>query len=142
MRRAVVLAGLATAATMGMASAAQAEETGFSLCNRTRLTVDYAKGLNLVTKDMGKPPLVASDGWGALAPGECKVLWPGALKHRYYLIYAAARASNRVWEGSTPVCVENGTFQLAEPLCPADRNRRMFIEIDTGEFYSFTYDLN
>lgn len=142
MNRAIVLAALAVAAAMGMASAAQAEETGFSLCNRTTLTVDYAKGINVTTEDTGKPPFIEADGWHTLKPGECEVLWPGSLKYRYYLVYAAARASNRVWEGDRSVCVEDGTFALKEPLCPGDRNRRMFIQVDTGEYYSFTYDLN
>lgn len=143
MNRVAVAAGLAAAATiLSVAPPALTEETGFSLCNRTTLVVDYAKGLNLTNKDAGKPTLIEADGWYTLAPGECDVLWPGALKYRYYMIYAAARASNRVWEGDKSVCVENGTFKLQEPLCPADRNHRKFIQVDTGEFYSFTYDLN
>lgn len=146
MKRAFALAAFAVAVAVavaaGSASAAEAEEVGFSLCNRTALTVDYAKGINVTNQDTGKPPSIEADGWHTLNPGECEVLWPGSLKYRYYLVYAAARASNRVWEGDKSVCVENGTFVLREPVCPADRNHRMFIQVDTGEFRSFTYDLN
>jgi uncharacterized membrane protein len=142
-----LLAAFIAAAMLTTASAARAAETGFTLCNRTHLTVVYAKALNVAVTgvagaDTGTAPLIESEGWRTLAPGACQVLWAGSLKYRYYLIYAEGRDSNRVWSGDKSICVEDGTFSLKEPVCPATRNRRMFIQVDTGDSYSFTYDLN
>jgi uncharacterized membrane protein len=97
------------------AQAAKAEQ-GFEICNRTKFTVVYSKALN--DRDEAKgPPRVTSEGWFTLTPGQCEVAYPGKLQHRYYLIYAEARGSNRKWAGGTRICVEVRDFKLTGPVC-------------------------
>lgn len=124
---------------------AQSSEKGFELCNRTQLTVKYAKALNIVSKEekeKGNEYRFEAEGWFNLAPGGCEVLWRGGLRHRYYLIYAEAAASNRKWTGHATVCVENEQFkQILVGLCAPGKNSRKFLEVDTGDAKSFTYDL-
>lgn len=145
MRRTILLAAIA-AGTLACATGAKAEEIGFQLCNRTNLPAVYAKALNVEVTGApgaytGKEPLIESDGWYTLAPGECDVLWPGALRYQFYLVYAESRGSSRVWEGDKSVCVETGDFRIRAPMCPAGREQRDFIQVDTGDGYSFTYEL-
>lgn len=126
------------------AQTARAAE-GFQLCNRTKLTVRYAKAYSTTTKEdrlSGKTQVVTSEGWFSLAPGACGVAWPGKLEFRFYLIYAEATASNRIWSGNISVCVENSSFKLVGPQCPTSKNHRMFFVVDTGDGDRYTYDLN
>ncbi len=116
-------------------------EDGFELCNRTRLTIVYAKAIN-DKKNPKDRDNVVSEGWFTLAPGKCEVLWPGKLQYRYYLIYAEAKASNRKWTGNATICVEKGDFRIQRDRCPSGRNHRKFVEVDTGDEQKFTYDLN
>jgi len=139
-----ILAGIALFGPIS--AAAQPTEKGFELCNRTNLTVVYAKALNLVSKKertKGTEYRFDTEGWFDLAPGNCKVLWPGELKYRFYLMYAGAKASNRKWTGDRhPICVRNGQFKITSiGLCATNKNHRMFFEVDTGDNKSYTYDL-
>ena len=128
----------AARAEAAQAEAPQAQE-GFELYNRTRFDVVYAKALN-AKED--KTDVIMSEGWYQLAPGKCQILYPGKLKYRYYMIYAEARGSNRKWTGKISVCVDKGDFRIVSAACPASKIRRMFIEVDTEEYETFTYDLN
>jgi uncharacterized membrane protein len=118
------------------------EEKGFTLCNRTKLTVRYAMALNRKDSKKGEKDNILSEGWYVLGPNECKLLWPGALKHRFYLIYAEARNSNRRWEGNKRVCADDKTFKIEAGLCASGRHFRNFIQVDTGDSDEYTYDLN
>ena len=135
---------VALAATFAMMAQTARAADGFELCNRTNLTVSYAKALNDTSKEdraKGKGNVIASEGWFNLAPGACDLVWPGKLKSRYYMIYAEAKASNRKWAGKLPICVENHSFKLVGGLCPSGKTHRMFFQIDTGDSASYTYDL-
>lgn len=137
---------LATIALFGPTSTvAQPTEKGFELCNRTNLTVVYAKALNTTSKeDRAKGIQFRFDveGWFDLAPANCEILWPGELQYRYYLIYAEAKASNRKWADDRSICVSNGKFKSTFiGICAPNKNRRMFFQVDTGDNKSYTYDL-
>ena len=127
------------AAFIVAADAAQAAD-GFELCNRTNRPVSYAKAINDKAKE-GDKNAITSEGWFTLRPGACEVLYPGKLEFRYYLIYAEAKGSKRRWTGDRSVCVESRTFKITRDVCPPSRNNRMFIQVDTGDSESFTYEL-
>lgn len=140
---------LVAAAGAGLIRTVQAEqakeEYGFELCNRTQLPVVYAKALNVTSDEeraKGKQQVITSEGWFNLPAGDCAILYPGALKYRYYMVYAEAKNSNRKWTGKSPICVEQGNFKLTGDTCPRDRSHRLFVEVDTGDSLSYTYDLN
>jgi uncharacterized membrane protein len=121
------------------------EETGLELCNRTRLAVVYAKALNVTSneaKAKGEKQVITSEGWFNLPAGDCAILYPGQLQYRYYMLYAEAKNSNRRWTGKLPICVNKGDFKLTGETCPPSRDHRLFMEVDTGESLSYTYDLN
>jgi uncharacterized membrane protein len=144
---AVTIMGAVTARAQERKDAARAQETkeekGFTLCNRTKLTVRYAMALNRRDRGKGeKVDKILSEGWYVLAPNECKLLWPGVLKHRYYLIYAEARNSNRRWEGNKRICASDSAFKIEAALCPSGHDFRNFIQVDTGDSDEYTYDLN
>jgi uncharacterized membrane protein len=132
---------VAFAAVALSAVAAHAAEDGFEVCNRTKFQLVYAKALNVANKDVSKKDEIVSEGWFDLKPGECHMLYPGKLKYRYYLVYAEAKGSNRKWTGKINVCVQNSTFKLSGETCASNRNHRSFIEVDTGDFDTYTYDL-
>jgi len=137
-----------TAAVAGLIHTVQAEsgsnEYGFELCNRTNLPVVYAKALNLTSKQdraKGKQQTITSEGWFDLPAGGCAILYPGQLRYRYYMVYAEAKNSNRNWSGKVSICVQQGNFTLTGDSCAKNQNHRLFMEIDTGDSLSFTYDL-
>jgi uncharacterized membrane protein len=135
--RLILMLGFAYALLGGRSAIA---DDNFSLCNRTNLNVVYAKALNTGTSP--KEILIESEGWFQLAPGECAVLWPGKLSYRYYLIYAEARGSNRKWSGDKHICTADAAFKITGGPCRTDQNHRLFIQVDTGDFNAYTYDLN
>ncbi len=139
MARIVWIAALCVA-VVGGAREARAED-GFIVCNRTNLTVVFAKALNVSDKAKKEPNRVVSEGWFTLAPAACTNAYPGKLKYRYYLIYAEAKASNRKWTGEFSVCVEEKNFTLSGDLCRGSRNSRKFAQVDTGDYNTYTYDL-
>lgn len=135
-----ILPWIAAAAAAVVCVPAYADD-GFELCNRSKFSIVYAKALNVANKDITKKDEIVSEGWFDLKPGECHMLYPGKLKFRYYLVYAEAKGSNRKWTGKINVCVQNSSFKLSGETCPSNRNHRSFIEVDTGEYDTFTYDL-
>jgi len=137
---------LASMALFGPTSVvAQQGEKGFELCNHTGQTVTYAKALNVVGTEeraRGKAQRINTEGWFDIAPGSCDIVWPGALKYRYYMIYAEAVGSSQNWAGNVPVCVRDGRFKITNNgTCEGNKNQRMFVEVDTGDLLSYTYDL-
>jgi len=143
MRCLALLLGAAAIAVAPDAARAEAAPTkdGFELCNRTRLNVVYAKALNISDKQKSKKNVIVSEGWFELAPGACEMIYPGRLEFRYYLVYAEAKNSNRKWTGDRPICVDARNFKITSDTCPANKNRRMFLQVDTGKHDTYTYDL-
>jgi uncharacterized membrane protein len=129
------------AAAMSVEPESARAEDGFELCNRTRLNVVYAKALNTKDEKTSKTDIITSEGWFNLAPSQCEILYSGSLKYRYYLVYAEAKNSNRKWTGDKRICVDVANFKLTGELCRPNRRNRMFIEVDTGDADTFTYDL-
>jgi uncharacterized membrane protein len=123
---------------------APAEQKGFQLCNRTSEAVDVAKALNVTSSadhEKGRGLAITSEGWFPLQPGDCSYLWTGALRFRYYLVYAEGQTTRRRWSGNVPACVARGKFVLTLEACQGAGDRRDFVEVDTGDGDSFTYDL-
>ena len=89
----------------------------------------------------GAPGTYLSKGWYGFDNGQCFVMWPGTLQHRYFLVYAQNKQSGREWKGNVPVCVSREPFELNSPSCGADKYSRPFVRIDTGNSASWTYNL-
>lgn len=89
----------------------------------------------------GAPGTYLSKGWYGFDNGQCFVMWPGTLQHRYFLVYAQNKQTGKEWKGDVPVCVSREPFELNSPSCGADKYNRPFVRIDTGNSASWTYTL-
>jgi uncharacterized membrane protein len=135
---------LAAGAILALLATAARADDGFRVCNRTEQTLMFAKALNVTSRedrDKGIALRITSEGWYELAPGQCRIAYPGKLQYRYYLVYAIVKNSLREWTGEVPVCVQSGDFTITGDRCAAGPDRRMFIQVDNGdEENAFTYD--
>lgn len=136
---AVLLALVVAPATARSQATQGTPAASFRLCNQTGGPVEVAKALNVATK--GNPADITSEGWYSFATGECATLWSGKLAHRYYLLYAQNKKTNREWKGDIPICVDRQPFTIRKGLCDANQYRRLFFQVDTGESESYTFNL-
>ncbi len=125
---------------MAISGGAQAQ-VGFKLCNTSSIDIEVAKALNTGEKNAAGERIIISEGWYKFPKGECAMLWGGKLKYRYYLLFGQNKAVNKAWSGNIPICVSSQPFEITSDLCPPDKNRRMFFQVDTGEGESFTYNM-
>jgi uncharacterized membrane protein len=115
-------------------------QDGFRICNRSGQDAEIATAVDL--GDGGGPAGVyLSKGWYEFGNGQCFVMWPGPLQHRYFFIYAQNKQSGREWKGDVPVCVSREPFDLQSATCGPDKYSRPFVRIDTGNSASWTYTL-
>ena len=139
---AIVFGVIGAVTTLG---GAQAQNTGggsgFRLCNLSSTNLEVAKALNTGNKDPAGNHIIISEGWYQFAKGECAVLWSGKLQYRYYLLYGQAKEVNKEWKGDIPICVSRQPFTITSGLCPPDKYRRMFFQVDTGENDGWTQNL-
>jgi uncharacterized membrane protein len=122
-----VLAALFVFACTGPALA------NLSICNRASHPARIALGRFNGTDWM-------SEGWWNVKAGKCQPLITGALKARFYYLYAADGSSGG-WPGSHDFCVGNGeSFQVFGRDNCAGRgfDRKSFYEIDTEQRSDFT----
>ncbi|MGE0423455.1 MAG: DUF1036 domain-containing protein [Reyranellaceae bacterium] len=125
-----------------MAISGGAQAQGFTVCNRSSVNIQVAKALNTGKKDDQGRPIIKAQGWYNFAQGECKVLWPGKLGFRYYLLFGQNVSANKEWKGDLPICVSRSVFDIEQyGLCPPDKYRKMFFQVDTGENESWTQNL-
>jgi uncharacterized membrane protein len=81
-----------------------------------------------------------SEGWWKVEAGKCETLITGALKARYYYLYASDGSSGG-WPGSHAFCIGTGErFQVFGRDNCAGRgfDRKDFYEIDTEQRSDFT----
>lgn len=140
---AALLAGPAAAGPDGQKTEEVANKSatqdGFRYCNLSGLPVEVAKATYSATR-VASEAFVA-EGWYQFEPGQCRVLWPGKLQYRYYLVYAQNKQSGREWKGNIPVCVSREAFTLKSTVCPSDQYQRLFQQVDTGNSENWTYNL-
>jgi uncharacterized membrane protein len=139
MKGRVLLFAAALGLTVASHAGAQQDKPGFTVCNRTGLAVEVASAVYSTRLEPGG--IFVSEGWYQFADGQCRSLWTGKLVHRYYLLYAQHKASNREWKGDIPVCVDRDAFLLRGPSCPPDKYRRLFFQVDTADNETWTYTL-
>ena len=127
-----------------LAAAAQTRAStqgdGFQICNRSGQEVEVATAIDLGDQG-GAPGTYLSKGWYGFDDGQCFVMWPGALEHRYFYVYAQNKQVGREWKGDVPVCVSRAPFELSAPGCSADKYSRPFVRIDTAGKASWTFTL-
>lgn len=150
--RKILILGLCALATGAVAQTRAPERTapepaewmGVRVCNRSGDNVEVAKALATEERDDAGNRYVVSEGWWRVNNGECRVLWPGEIKYRYYLVYAAALPPAKGdWSGNIWVCVSKDSFTIRVSECHGGYNRRRFKQIDTGDVTDrFTYNLN
>jgi uncharacterized membrane protein len=119
--------------------AKQATQDGFRVCNLTGQHVEVAKATYSAKRAANE--LFVAEGWYQFDPGECRVLWPGKLQYRYYLVYAQNKPAGREWKGDIPVCVGREPFTLETGICRSDQYQRLFVQVDTGDGENWTYNL-
>lgn len=104
-----------------------------SVCNRASESARIALGRFNGTGWM-------SEGWWNIASGKCQMLVAGALKARYYYLYAADRSSGS-WPGSHNFCIGNGeNFRVFGRDNCAGRgfDHKSFYQIDTEQRSDYT----
>jgi uncharacterized membrane protein len=138
LRKLAIVFGVIGAMTISGGAQAQ---NGFRLCNLSSTNIEVAKALNTGNKDPQGNHIIISEGWYQFAKGECAVLWSGKLQYRYYLLYGQAKEVNKEWKGDIPICVSRQPFTITSGLCPPDKYRRMFFQVDTGDNDGWTQNL-
>jgi uncharacterized membrane protein len=134
------LTSLAGAALAQAQAPAPAPADGFRICNKSGQELELATAIDPGDQD-GASGTYLSKGWYTFEAGQCFVMWPGALQHRYYFIYAQNKQTGREWKGDVPVCVSRDSFELKSPSCGGDKYSRPFLRVDTGNSASWTYNL-
>ena len=132
-------AGSAEAQTKASTRAAPQAE-GFRICNKSGQDLELATAIDLGDQG-GAPGTYLSNGWYGFDDGQCFVMWPGTLQHRYFFVYAQNKHTGKEWKGDVPVCVSREPFELNAPSCGATQYSRPFLRIDTGNSASWTYNL-
>ena len=126
-------------------ASAQSAFFTFRMCNRSGVT---AAAVTAVRFDPGRPDIWRLQGWGILAPGECKNLVSGLRGWVYYYAEEAYRGGRGyTWAGDeTQMCVDYpGPFDRLMPpgvTCDASELKgfsRSFVDGNTG---LFTLNLN
>ena len=131
---------LARSILAGAQTRPPASSEGFQICNRSGQDVELATTVDLGDQG-GAPGIYLSKGWYGFDNGQCFVMWPGTLQHRYFFVYAQNKQTGQEWKGDVPVCVSREPFELSSPSCGADKYSRPFVRIDTGNSASWTYNL-
>ena len=108
---------------------AQAE---LSACNRTDQTISVAIGYS----DNGT---WTSEGWWTMRAGDCKVMVPGDLKHRYYY-WRATQDGLPLPAEEYYFCTSSKVFTIAGDTQCEERgyDRVAFSQVDTGDAKSYT----
>ena len=104
----VSLAGLVSAP-----AEAQAQSSGWTLCNRTSYVIEAS-----VAHYEGQGVVV--DGWKRLRPGACELALEGPLRPGIHYLFArsstAHRGGRKIWGGDFPLCVDTtGSFSVESP---------------------------
>jgi len=128
----------ASAALLTVTTSARAD---FRVCNKSSHDqVDVAYGHQTRNEEW------LSEGWWTVTRGQCATLVTGPLRSRYFYVYG--KSSDTVWQGdesqeSGVFCTRNEKFTLPGDMdCErAGYDTHKFIEVDTGDYDSFTYNL-
>lgn len=119
---------------------AQADDRVVRLCNRSQRAAEVAKAVPTGRNTGDGRPLVESQGWYHVAPGECVTLYGPGLTQRYYYYYAQTEGGT--WAGTYSICVSNRAFTIVDAQCGEGYMRRNFSQIDMGaQTGSFTINL-
>ena len=79
-----------------------------------------------------------SEGWWGVDPGQCTVVFAGAIPERFLYLYGENADRSVAWSGTQPFCIEpNNDFIIYGNYdCYVN-----FIEIDTGNTGDWTHTL-
>ncbi len=125
------------AALILVACAAAPARADFAVCNKSAHSAKLAFGRFNGTGWM-------SEGWWTIPPGKCETLLNGALKARYYYLYASDGGAG-TWDGSKGFCVGTGAkFAIVGRGHCAARgyDRKGFFEVDTGQKAGWVHNLS
>ncbi len=134
MRPRVALSAVALALTvLGWAGPAAAD---LRICNQTSSRVGVAVGYR---DERGW----VSEGWWNMTPGNCETLLRGALRARFYYIFAVDYDRGGEWGGRHFLCTQQRAFTIRDGENCQQRGyeRTGFFEIDTGELVTWTVQL-
>lgn len=103
----------------------------FTVCSQYREAIYVAYGY-----DDGMDWV--SEGWWAIDPGKCTVIYEGAMPYRFLYLYGENTDGSVAWSGTQPFCIEpnNGFIIYGNYDCYVN-----FIEIDTGNTGDWTHTL-
>ncbi len=129
-------ARLAAGTTAGVSGAADANNSGLRLCNRTSSRVGVAVGYKQNRQWV-------TEGWWNVNKDSCETLLPGVLVSRFYYIYAVDYDHGGVWGGKAVMCTRDKEFTITgiEDCVARGFERSGFFEVDTAEQKSWTVQL-
>ncbi len=116
-----------------------ATQDGFRVCNLSTQPVEVAKATYSAKRSANEA--FVAEGWYQFEPGQCRILWPGKLQYRYYLVYAQDKQVGREWKGDIAVCVGREAFTLKSAICRSDQYQRLFQQVDTRDSENWTHNL-
>lgn len=131
------LAALKAALVMcGLMATQQEAHADLRICNQTTSRVGVAVGYR---DDRGW----VTEGWWNMTPGNCETLLQGALRSRFYYIYAIDYDRGGEWGGRHFMCTQPRAFTIRDVGDCVQRSyeRTGFFEVDTGDIVTWTVDL-
>ena len=126
---------LCGAALVWLAGASQAR-ADLRVCNETEETVGVSLGYRSTEGWV-------SEGWWHVPAEDCEVLVSGALKARFYYLYAENAERSQRWGGEALMCTAQDEFKIVGvgDCIPRGYARMGFGEYDTGDQTSWTVRL-
>lgn len=107
----------------------------FSVCNESTSSSAY---VSVAYQSDGE---WVSEGWWKIAQGQCKSIFPGDLKSRYY--YIRADGDDGAWTGDYVFCYQSEEFTIYGDKNCASRGYKSggYFEVDTGDSLDWTQRL-
>jgi uncharacterized membrane protein len=130
-------------AAMLLVAASPSARADLKLCNNTTSKV----GVAIAYKD---PKGWASEGWWTAeakpedaTKQKCLTLQKGALRARYYYVYAVDMVKGGSWGGPAQICINDKEFTIRGIDKCEERGyqKKGFFEVDTGEETDWTLSL-
>jgi uncharacterized membrane protein len=110
-----------------------------TICNKTGYPADVAVGYQSGDDWQSK-------GWYQIDGGHCTEVISGDLTQRYYYFYAfRTQGPGMIWHGDYWLCVSQDSFTIVgatERCTERGYQKKGFIQIDTGDYKSFTQGLS
>ena len=126
---------MAFAAAVGLGISGPAH-AWVQFCNGTSVTIWTAYSW----RDTGCVPEDGSSwrkaGWWMLTPGQCKIVYGGAIPNAFSYYYA--EGGGKVWAGPFSTCTPQTAFNWCDNTCNTNSRNLGYRELNTGNASNYT----